>query len=510
MMAADGAAGGAAMAPPAVEAITLSKSFGGVRALEHASFDARFGEVHALVGENGAGKSTLIKALGGRLRPDAGVIRMKGQEVHFSGPDDGHALGAWTVFQELTLLPWMTVAENLLLRREPRGALGLIGQRRLVAEAENVLAGLGIRHIDPMALVEDIPLAERQVIEIVRAITHDPDILFLDEPTSSLVERETAWLFAQIRRLRARGTCIVFTSHRWNEIQNIADRITVFRNGTEVGTFRELDESAAVTLMTGTRVEALYPPLPPLEPTPPALEVREFSGPRVHGVSFTLHKGEVLGVGGLAGHGHRELFFMLFGAERPAGGSIAVDGRPVRIHSPRDAIRHRIALVPEDRKTEGLLLSLSVRDNLTLSILRRVATAGILAGALERRMAQRLVDQLKVRTRDLANPVGSLSGGNQQKVLLGRWLLADCRVLLFYDVTRGVDVATKHEIYELMLALAREGRAILFYSSDAEELAHLSHRVLVMREGRIAAELAAPGITAEQIVAAAVRDRLAA
>jgi len=201
---------------------------------------------------------------------------------------------------------------------------------------------------------------------------------------------------------------------------------------------------------------------------------------------------------------------MLFGAERPAGGSIAVDGRPVRIHSPRDAIRHRIALVPEDRKTEGLLLSLSVRDNLTLSILRRVATAGILAGALERRMAQRLVDQLKVRTRDLANPVGSLSGGNQQKVLLGRWLLADCRVLLFYDVTRGVDVATKHEIYELMLALAREGRAILFYSSDAEELAHLSHRVLVMREGRIAAELAAPGITAEQIVAAAVRDRLAA
>jgi ribose transport system ATP-binding protein len=495
---------------PAVEAVRVSKAFGGVRALEQASFAARAGEVHALVGENGAGKSTLIKVLGGRLRQDTGTIRVKGREVQFSGPDDGHALGAWTVFQELTLLPWMTVAENLLLRREPRGALGLIDRRRMLAEAEAMLARLGIEHIDPMALVEDIALAERQVVEIVRAITHRPDILFLDEPTSSLVERETAWLFEQIRRLRTQGVCIVFTSHRWNEIQNIADCITVFRNGTEVGTFTELDESEAVTLMTGTRVEALYPPLAPAEAREPALQVTELSGGRVRGVSFTLHKGEVLGVGGLAGQGTRGLFFMLFGAERSAGGTVAIDGRPVRIRSPRDAIRHRIALVPEDRKTEGLLLSLSVRDNLTLAVLPRVASAGVLNGARERRLAQRLVEQLKVRTRGLVNPVGALSGGNQQKVLLGRWLLADCRVLLFYDVTRGVDVATKHEIYELILALAREGRAILFYSSDAEELAHLSHRVLVMREGRIAAELTAPGITAEGIVAAAVRDRLAA
>ncbi len=509
MIAATGTAGGAS-ASPAVEAINVSKSFGGVHALEQASFEARFGEVHALVGENGAGKSTLIKALGGRLRPDSGTIRIKGQEVHLSGPDDGHALGAWTVFQELTLLPGMTVAENLLLRREPRGGLGLIGQRRMADEAEAMLAGLGIEHIDPTALVEDITLAERQVIEIVRAITHDPEILFLDEPTSSLVERETAWLFEQIRRLRDRGTCIVFTSHRWNEIQNINDRITVFRNGAEVGTFTELDEEEAITLMTGTRVEALYPPLPALGRETPVLAVRGLSGPRLHDVSFTLREGEVLGVGGLAGHGTRELFFTLFGAERASGGTIAIGGRPVRIRKPRDAIRHGIALVPEDRKTEGLLLSRSVRDNLSLTILRRIATFGMVRGILERRLAQQIVDQLKVRTPDLSTPVGALSGGNQQKVLLGRWLLANCRVLLLYDVTRGVDVATKHEIYELMMTLAREGRAILFYSSDAEELAHLANRVLVMREGRIAAELDAPGITAEHIVAAAVRDRLAA
>ncbi|HTW26668.1 MAG TPA: sugar ABC transporter ATP-binding protein [Acetobacteraceae bacterium] len=497
---------------PAVEGIGLSRSFGGVKALANASFSARIGEVHALVGENGAGKSTMIKVLGGRIAPDSGTVRIKGQEVRLSGPTDAHALGAWTVFQELTLLPWMTVAENLLLAREPRGALGLIGRRRMAQDAEAMLAGLGIEHIDPLALIEDISLAERQIVEIVRAISHEPDILFLDEPTSSLVEREVAWLFGQIRRLRARQTAVVFTSHRWNEIQSIADRITIFRGGEHVGTFTEINEDEAVTLMTGQRVDTLYPPVPKLPSPAPAMRVEKLAGPRLQGASFTLHKGEVLGIGGLAGHGHRELFFMLFGAERAASGTVSVGGREVRIRSPRDAVRRGVglALVPEDRKTEGLLLAMSVRDNLTLSVLRRLSAGGLLRQAAERRMAQDMVARLKVRTPGIANPVGGLSGGNQQKVLVGRWLLAEPQILLFYDVTRGVDIATKHEIYELMLRLAAEGRSILFYSSDAEELAHLCHRVLVLREGRIAAELTPPGITAEQIVSAAVRDSLAA
>jgi ribose transport system ATP-binding protein len=497
---------------PAVEGIGLSRAFGGVQALHDADFSAHAGEVHALVGENGAGKSTLIKLLGGRIRADSGEMRLNGQAVQLAGPAEAHARGAWTVFQELTLLPWMTVAENLLLTREPRNALGLISRRRLVQQADAMLAGLGITHIDPLALVEDVSLAERQIVEIVRAISHRPDILFLDEPTSSLVEREVSWLFERIRTLRDAGTCVIFTSHRWNEVRSIADRITIFRGGRHVGTFHEIDEDAAVTLMTGQPVATLYPPLPALPAPAPTMQVAHLSGARLRDVSFTLHKGEVLGVGGLAGHGHRALFFMLFGAEPTAAGSVTVNGRTVRLRSPRDALRRgiRLALVPEDRKTEGLLLAMSVRDNLTLAILPLLTRAGLLRQRAERRLAEDMVARLKVRTPGIAAPVGTLSGGNQQKVLVGRWLLTEPQILLLYDVTRGVDVATKHEIYELVLKLAAQGCAILFYSSDAEELAHLCHRVLVLREGRIAAELAPPDISAEQIVAAAVRDSVAA
>ncbi len=494
-----------------VEGITLSKSFGGVRALDNASFAAASGEVHALVGENGAGKSTMIKALGGRLQPDSGVTRLKGREVRLSGPEQAHGIGAWTVFQELMLFPGMTVAENLLLGREPR-RFGIMNHRRMGQEADALLSGMGITHIDPLALVEDISLAQRQIVEIVRALSHRPDILFLDEPTSSLVEREVVWLFDQISALRARGACVVFTSHRWNEVRSIADRITVFRNGQDVGTFAELDENEAVTLMTGQRLEALFPPRP-LAPTgDPVLEVQDLSALGLHHLGFSLRPGEILGFGGLAGQGHRELFLTLFGAARPSGGRILLGGRPVRIRSPREAKSRgvRLALVPEDRKTEGLLLGMSVRDNLTLSILDRISRLSILRPGAERRPAEDTVRQLAIRAAGINTPVGTLSGGNQQKALLGRWLLTNPRILLFYDVTRGVDVATKHEIYELMTRLVAEGRGVLVYSSDAQELAELCHRVLVMREGRIAAELTAPHITAEQIVAAAVHERIAA
>ena len=494
---------------PAIEGLGLSRAYGGVRALDDASFEARAGEVHALVGENGAGKSTLIKILGGRTRPDAGIVRIKGQPVTLAGPDHAHRLGAWTVFQELTLLPALTVAENLLLSREPRGRLGLIDRRATERRAEEILASLGIRHVDPLAAVEDISLAERQLVEIVRAIDNRPDILFLDEPTSSLVEREVAWLFAQVRRLRDAGACVVFTSHRWNEVTAIADRITVCRNGRQVGTFTPstIDEDQAVTLMTGRKVETLYPALPARSAAPrPALRVEHLSAPRVHDLSFTLNAGEILGIGGLAGHGHRELFFTLFGADRAAGGALAGDGPRGGLRAPPPAQRRDvgIALVPEDRKTEGLLLRMSVRDNATLAILKRLSRAGLLRRALEARLSTDIAGQLKVKAAGPDAPVGSLSGGNQQKVLLGRWLLAEPRILLLYDVTRGVDVATKSEIYALIGRLARENKAILFYSSDAEELAHLTHRVLVMREGRLAAELTQP--TAEDIVSASVRD----
>lgn len=495
----------------AVEAVDIGKAYGGVAALTKASFTASAGEVHALVGENGAGKSTLIKIMGGRVRPDSGEIRIGGQAVSLSGPAAAHQLGAWTVFQELTLLPWMTVAENLLLRQEPRSTLGLIDRQATLQEADALLARFGVLHIDPRALVEDISLAERQTVEIVRAVSHDPKILFLDEPTSSLVEREVEWLFGQIRRLRSAGCCVVFTSHRWAEIRSIADRITIFRGGQDVGTFTDIDEDEAVRLMTGRRVEALYPPLTARPADAPVMvQARDLSGHNLHQVSFALHQGEVLGIGGLAGHGHRELFRTLFGDANASGGTLTVQGVDKKFRSPRAAIAAGIALVPEDRKTEGLLLRMSVRDNASLAILKRLTRFGILKPQEERREAQKVVDSLRVRTAGINLAVGALSGGNQQKVLLGRWLATECQILLLYDVTRGVDVATKHEIYELVSALARDGHAILFYSSDAEELAHLCHRVLVMREGVVAAELHAPGITAEDIVSAAVRDHRAA
>ncbi len=496
----------AAPAAAAIAASGVFKAFGGVQALVDVSFSADRGEVHALVGENGAGKSTLIKILGGRLAPDAGAVRVGGAALRLHSPGAAHAHGVWTVFQELTLLPWMTVAENLLLLQEPRGAFGLIDRKRMTVQADAILAGLGITHIDPRRLIEDLSLAQRQIVEIVRVIARDPEILLLDEPTSSLDENEVEWLFRLVRELRARGKCILFTSHRWKEITNIADRITIFRNGRELGTFREIDEGEAVTLMTGRKVEAFYPSPPPLGQASVMLAAEGLTAPGLAGVSLALKGGEILGVGGLAGHGHRELFFALFGAGPLTAGEIRIDGRKARLSSPRDAAALGLALVPEDRKTEGLLLALSVGVNLTLAVLGRISTLGVIRGARERRIAREMVAQLNIRTPGLRNPVGQLSCGNQQKVLLARWLLAASRIVLLYDVTRGVDVATKHEIYELMMRLAAEGRAILFYSSDAEELAHLSHRVLVLREGRIAAELQAPGMTAEDIVSAAVRE----
>jgi ribose transport system ATP-binding protein len=497
-------------APRAIEASGISKHFGGVHALRDASFAADFGEVHALVGENGAGKSTMIKILSGVLRPDDGTLRIRGEQLDLASPLEARRLGVGTVFQELTLMPWMTVAENLLLGSEPRGRLPLIRRRDLAARADEILARYGVEGIDPLEVVTSLPLAQRQTLEIVRALLRDPEILFLDEPTSALAEREVEWLFGLVRGLRERGRCIIFTSHRWGEVVDVADRITVFRNGQHVATRNRLDEAQAVTLMTGRTIDRMYPVLPPApERAEVALAVRDLRGARVHGISFELRRGEILGIGGLAGQGQHDLFMTLFGARRTLGGEILVGGRATRLRSPRHAIDAGlgIALVPEDRKSEGLLLPLSVRDNLTLAVLPRVATAGIVRPRAEGSLVRRMVARLQIRTgRPGTQEVGTLSGGNQQKVLIGRWLLADPDVMLLYDITRGVDVGTKHDIYELMMNLIGDDKALLFYSSDTEETARLCHRVLVMREGRVAAELAGDEIDAERLVAAALRE----
>jgi len=480
----------------------IGKRFGGVTALEDASFSAEAGEIHALVGENGAGKSTMIKILSGVLRPDTGTLRIDGSEVRLRSPEDALDRGVATVFQELTLLGGMTVAENLLLGREPRGRLGLIRRRALNGAAAEVLRSYDVTSVDPGALVEEIPLAQRQLVEVVSAVMREPKVLFLDEPTSALSRREVEWLFALVRKLRDEGTCVIFTSHRWSEVTDLADRITVFRNGTDVGTHEAISEEEAVKAMTGRDVDTAYPS--PSEPGDEVLlSVRGLSAPGVHDVSLDVRRGEIVGVGGLEGQGQSELFAALFALERPTDGEIEVDGSRLRARSPRDAIKAGVAFIPQDRKADGLLLPMSVRDNLTLPVLGRVSRGGVLDFGRERGLVNGIVDRLAIDAKRVSAPVGTLSGGNQQKALLGRWLLADSRVLLLYDVTRGVDVATKHDIYDLILELAGEGRAVLLYSSDTEEIAHLCHRVLVMREGAITDELEGPGVDAEEIIGAA-------
>jgi ribose transport system ATP-binding protein len=491
----------------AIEGAGVGKSYGGVLALDDANFAAAPGEVHALVGENGAGKSTMIKALAGVIRPDSGRILIAGEEVRLRSPQDALGRGVATVFQELTLLPRMTVAENLLIGREPRGTAGLIRRRELPGAAEEVLAEHGVDSVDPGELVENLPLAQQQLVEIVRAVMRHPTVLILDEPTSALSKREVDWLFGLVRSLRDDGSCVVFTSHRWSEVTDLADRITVFRNGTDVGTREQLSEEDAVSLMTGREVSTAYTEPESKPEGDVVLEAEDLTAPGLNRVSLSLRAGEIIGIGGLEGQGQRQLFHALFGVS-PAGGKLEISGKSIRLHSPRDAIRAGIAFIPQDRKAEGLLLPMTVRENLTLPILRRIAAAGVLRPAGEKKTAQEMIDRLDIDARRPGQPVGTLSGGNQQKVLLGRWLLADSHILLLYDVTRGVDVATKQDIYELITKLAADGRAIVFYSSDTEEIAHLCHRVLVLREGAVAEELQGPGISAEDIIGASFREEM--
>ncbi|MGI5241121.1 sugar ABC transporter ATP-binding protein [Dactylosporangium sp. CA-139066] len=497
----------------AIRADGVDRAFGGVQALRDASFAARPGEIHALAGENGAGKSTMIKVMCGLVRAERGTVEILGEPVgRLAGPAARQALGLATAFQELSLLPDLSVAENLLLQHPPRGRLGLVRRRSLVPTAKSLLERLGVEHIDPAATTADLTVAQRQVVELARVLATEPRVLILDEPTAALAEQQVAWLAGHMRRLRDAGGCVVFTSHRWREIEDLADRVTVFRNGTRVDTRDRLSEAEAVRLMSGRTLAGGYPDVAAHRPAPdaaPALRVAGLTGGALRDVGFELRRGEILGVGGLAGQGQRDLFLALFGARRSRAGEVFVAGRPVRIRRPADAIRAGIgiAYVPEDRKAEGLLLPMSVRDNLTLATLGRVSTAGFVRRRAEREAVAGMVAQLSIRTaRPATQPVGTLSGGNQQKVLMGRWLLTEADVLLLFDVTRGVDAATKHDFYALVARLAAAGKAVLLYSSETEEIAHLCHRVLVLREGRITAELPGPVGDAERIVAAAMKE----
>lgn len=488
----------------------VEKHYGAVKALVGVNFTIHAGEVHGIIGENGAGKSTLIKILSGTIRPSKGTLSLFGEEVEYHSPIHARNSGVQTVFQELTLIQDLTVADNLLNIRKSSSVWHRTTLSKTVSQAKQILQQYHVNNIEPRSLVRDLALPQRQTIEIIKALIMKPKVLILDEATSALSQREVEWLFAQVRALREAGVTILFTSHRWEEVQEITDRVTVLRNGESVGTYdtKDLTEDKATTLITGRKLDVLYPTLE-VPSQEVRLSVKDMSSDTLHDISFDLHKGEILGVGGLQGQGQRELFLSLFGALGMKSGEIVLNGKKMRLRNPHDAIHAdlRFGFVPEDRKTEGLFLNLGIMENTSLPSLERLSRLGWVNRKQERMEVQGVSQRLKVKTPSLTQNVINLSGGNQQKVLVGRWLMADSQVLLLYDVTRGVDVGTKHDIYELMVELTKKGVSILFYSSETAEVVHLSHRVAVMVEGRIGKILSGNELSEEAIVGVAIGSR---
>lgn len=497
--------------PPLLEAQRVNKRFGNTIALNDATFVCQPGSIHALLGENGAGKSTLIKIIAGVVTPDSGTIKLAGQNYAIQSPAQAAQKGVVPVFQELSLLPDLTIAENIFIANPPVNRLGIVSRSQLKQAANELCAELGFEHLDPNALVREIPLAQRQLVEIAKAFSHQPKLLILDEGTSALSVHDVQRVFEVIRRMRDEGRSVIFISHRMSEVEEIADTLTIFRDGHDVGSFPmgEVSHEEMVQLMIGRKLEQVFPPKPSVnQPRTPLLEVEDLSWePTLHNISLQVGKGEIVGLGGLDGQGQGELLFALFGVLRGVHGKMRIDGHEVKITNPAIATnkRHRMALIPEDRKTEGLILPMSVGDNAILSVIDRLLNQfGLVNTVKERSTIHDMIEQMQVKVGSPHAPVRSLSGGNQQKVVIGKWLLTDAQIYLLYDPTRGIDVGTKQEIYQLIRKLADNGAAVLLFSTELSELVGICDRVLVLYEGRIFRELIGDNIQEETIVSAAL------
>jgi ABC-type sugar transport system ATPase subunit len=503
-------------APADIRIEHVTKRFPGVVALDDVSFDVRAGELHAVAGENGAGKSTLMKILSGVVTDYEGRLLLRGQEVRFAGTRDAERAGVGIIHQELNLVECLSAAANVFLGRELRTRLGFLDDRAMERAAGELLRDLEC-HVPPRQLVRDLRVGDQQLVEIAKALSLKTDVLIMDEPTSALTEAEVARLYRVIARLRQRGVTILYISHKMDEIFRLADRITVLRDGRHV---RTLDRAATTPreithLMVGREIEAVD-----LgggrAPGEVVLEVEGLSLPwrgharqwRLRDVSFTLRKGEILGIAGLMGAGRTELLECLFGASpEPPAGRIVLGGRAVRFRHPGEARRAGVALVPEDRKRLGLFSQLSVGQNITLCVLGEASRGGLLRRGRERRLAEGVVQDLGVKTAGVGAAITGLSGGNQQKTIIGRWLLTRPAVLLLDDPTRGVDVGAKAELYRLMARLCREGLGIIVTSSELPELLTLSDRILVLCEGRVTAQFGRAEATEQRIMEAATGGR---
>lgn len=497
----------------------ITKRYGGVTALENVNFSCELGSIHAVLGENGAGKSTLIKIISGVVTPDEGVMKLTGKPVSFSGPSAANAAGIVCIFQELSLMSDLSVADNISIADPPR-RFGLIDKKAQRRRAEELLARIGCEDVNPLSRVRDLPLSRRQMVEIAKALAKDPTVLILDEATSALTASDVERVFDILRKLRDDGISILSISHRMHEIEAVADMCSVFRNGRNVETFRQGTRSPEqiVQMMIGREISAHFPPKPekdlaPVATEPPVLGVKNYAWENtLRGIDLTVRRGEIVGLGGLDGQGQKELLLGLFGVLKNTSGTVEINGKPVHIRSPRDAKRAgiKIALVPEDRKTEGLMLPMSISDNLAIASLDRVSSGLRLdQGALDASV-EKAIKRMQIKIGGKDDPVSTLSGGNQQKVVIAKWLMTEPKIILLNDPTRGIDVGTKQEIYVLLRELAQEGAAIVLYSTDYEELIGCCDRVEVMYDGQIVRSLVGEEITEHNIISSALNIQEAA
>lgn len=493
------------MREPLVLMEGIDKSFPGVQALQNCRFELFPGEIHALVGENGAGKSTLMKILTGVFQKDAGRILYKGKEVKIPNPRFAQELGISIVHQELNLMPHLTVAQNIFIGREPRkkGFAVFLDEDEMIRKSQELLDMLHMP-IDPRTKVRDLTVAKQQMVEIAKALSFNAEVLIMDEPTATLSEAEVGELFRILKKLRERGMGIVYISHRLEELQEIADRVTVLRDGQYIGTLdiQEATIGRVISMMVGRNIYETARRDEERTEKEVVFEVKGLNrGREIRNVSFTLRKGEILGLAGLVGAGRTEVARAIFGADPVESGEIYVRGQKVRIKSPADAIRHRIAYLSEDRRRYGLMLGLDVESNIVLPSMRDFLR---LRTFVDRKKTQsrcmEYVDRLRIKTPGLAQKVKNLSGGNQQKVIVAKWLMKNCDILIFDEPTRGIDVGAKSEIYHLLNELVKEGKSIIMISSELPEILRMSHRILVMCEGRITGEIDAREATEELVM----------
>ena len=494
---------------PIVEFSAVAKHFGGVQALRGVDLRLFPGEVHALVGENGAGKSTLVKILAGIYRPDSGVVRIGGAAVELRSPTQAQALGIAVVQQEPMLFPDLDVAENVFMGRHPRNRFGRIDWKRIYREVDQLLASLDVT-LSSHTPVQGLSVAEQQLVEIARALSIQARVLVLDEPTAALSSHEVEELFTIVKQLRERGVAILFVSHRLEEIFAIADRLTVFRDGTHVITapVSEMNTEEIIKHMVGRELSNLYPKSV-AEIGEVVLEVRQLTRPGVFAdVNFQLSKGEILGFSGLVGAGRTEVARVLFGIDQAESGEIWLKGKKVRIRSPQQAMAYGIAYVPEDRHEQGLVMNFSIAANITLAILQQVSHLGLLDSRQEQKIAGEYSSQLSIRSSGVEQLVNALSGGNQQKVVLSKWLATNPLVLILDEPTRGIDVGAKSEVHRIISELAARGLAIILISSELPEVLAMADRVLVLHEGRITGTFTRSEATQERVMFAATgQDR---